>query len=80
MLTEIEYRKLVRDRMSVFLSHHKATEVEYKTAIPASSLSNIKSGRYRLQAWQAVSIEQAFPEFGAAWLLGVDGHDQGPRL
>lgn len=80
MMTEIEYRGLVANRMAVFLGHHSPSEVEFETAIPASSLSRIKRGDYRLQAWQAVRIEQAFPEFGAAWLLGVDGHDQGPRL
>lgn len=79
-MNEIEYRRLVANRVAVFLCHHSPCEVEFETAIPSSSLSRIKRGDYRLQAWQAVRIEQAFPEFGAAWLLGVDGHDQGPNL
>lgn len=77
-MTEIEYRRLVSARVAAFLTVHSPAEVEAETAIPASSMSHIKRGDYRLQAWQAVRIEQAFPEFGAAWLLGVDGHDHNP--
>ena len=77
-MTEIEYRRLVSARVAAFLTVHSPAEVEDETAIPASSMSHIKHGDYRLQAWQAVRIEQSFPDFGAAWLLGVDGHDQTP--
>lgn len=77
-MNEIEYRRLVSARVAAFLTVHSPAEVEAETAIPASSMSHIKRGDYRLQAWQAVRIEQSFPEFGAAWLLGVDGHDQTP--
>lgn len=77
-MTEIEYRRLVSARVAAFLNVHSPGEVEAETAIPASSMSHIKRGDYRLQAWQAVRLEQAFPEFGAAWLLGVDGCDQSP--
>ena len=77
-MTEIEYRRLVSARVAAFLTVHSPAEVEAETAIPSSSMSHIKRGDYRLQAWQAVRIEQSFPEFGAAWLLGVDGHDQTP--
>ena len=77
-MTEIEYRRLVSARVAAFLTVHSPGEVEAETAIPASSMSHIKNGDYRLQAWQAVRLEQAFPEFGAAWLLGVDGCDQNP--
>lgn len=77
-MTEIEYRRLVSARVAAFLTVHSPAEVEAETAIPSSSMSHIKHGDYRLQAWQAVRIEQSFPEFGAAWLLGVDGHDQTP--
>lgn len=77
-MTEIEYRRLVSARVSAFLTAHSPAEVEAETAISASTMSRIKRGYYRLQAWQAVRIEQAFPEFGAAWLLGVEGCDQSP--
>ena len=77
-MTEIEYRRLVSARVAAFLTVHSPAEVEAETAIPASSMSHIKHGDYRLQAWQAVRLEQSFPEFGAAWLLGVDGCDQNP--
>lgn len=77
-MTEIEYRRLVSARVAAFLTVHSPSEVEAETAIPASSMSHIKRGDYRLNAWQAVRIEQSFPEFGAAWLLGVEGHDQTP--
>ena len=77
-MTEIEYRRLVSARVAAFLTVHSPAEVEAETAIPSSSMSHIKNGDYRLQAWQAVRSEQSFPEFGAAWLLGVEGCDQNP--
>lgn len=77
-MTEIEYRRLVSARVAAFLTVHSPVEVEAETAIPASSMSHIKRGDYRLQAWQAVRLEQAFPEFGAAWLLGVEDSTQSP--
>ena len=77
-MTEIEYRRLVSARVAAFLTVHSPSEVEAETAIPASSMSHIKNGDYRLQAWQAVRLEQAFPEFGAAWLLGVEDSTQSP--
>lgn len=77
-MNEIQYRGLVAARVSAFLTVHSPAEVEAETAISASTMSHIKRGDYRLQAWQAVRIEQAFPEFGAAWLLGVEGCDQSP--
>ena len=77
-MTEIEYRRLVSARVAAFMTVHSPAEVEAETAIPASSMSHIKNGDYRLQAWQAVRLEQAFPEFGAAWLLGVEDSTQSP--
>ena len=77
-MTEIEYRRLVSARVAAFLTVHSPAEVEAETAIPASSMSHIKHGDYRLQAWQAVRISQSFPEFGAAWLLGVEDSTKSP--
>ena len=77
-MTEIEYRKLVSARVGAFLTVHSTMEVERETAIMASTMSHIKSGDYRLQAWQAVRLSEAFPEFGAAWLLGVEDSTQSP--
>lgn len=77
-MTEIEYRRLVSARVAAFLTVHSPAEVEAETAIPATSISHIKHGRYRLQAWQAVRLSEAFPEFGAAWLLGVEDSTQSP--
>ena len=77
-MTEIEYRRLVSARVAAFLTVHSPSEVEAETAIPASSMSHIKNGDYRLQAWQAVRLEQSFPDFGAAWLLGVEDSTQSP--
>lgn len=77
-MTEIDYRRLVAARFAAFLNIHPPAEVERETAIPATSISHIKHGRYRLQAWQAVRLSEAFPEFGAAWLLGVEDSTQSP--
>lgn len=77
-MTEIEYKKLVAARIGAFLTVHSAMDVERATAIGASTMSHIKRGDYRLQAWQAVRLSEAFPEFGAAWLLGVEDSTQCP--
>ena len=77
-MTEIEYRKLVSARVAAFLTVHSTMEVERGTAIGASTMSHIKRGDYRLQAWQAVRLSEAFPEFGAAWLLGIEDSTQSP--
>lgn len=77
-MTEIEYRKLVSARVAAFLAVHSPSEVERETAIAGSTMSHIKRGDYRLSAWQAVRLSEAFSEFGAAWLLGVDGSTQNP--
>lgn len=77
-MTEIEYRRLVSARVAAFLAVHSPSEVERETAIAGSTMSHVKRGDYRLQAWQAVRLSEAFPEFGAAWLLGVEDSTQSP--
>lgn len=77
-MTEIEYRKLVSARVAAFLAVHPPSEVYRETAIAGSTMSHIKRGDYRLQAWQAVRLSEAFSEFGAAWLLGVEDSTQSP--
>lgn len=77
-MNEIEYRRLVVARIGAFLTVHSPSEVERETAIAGSTMSHLKRGDYRLSAWQAVRLSEAFPEFGAAWLLGVDDSTQSP--
>lgn len=77
-MTEIEYRKLVSARVAAFLAVHSPSEVERETAISGSTMSHLKRGDYRLSAWQAVRLSEAFPEFGAAWLLGIEDSTQSP--
>ena len=77
-MTEIEYRKLVSARVAAFLAAHSPSEVERETAISGSTMSHLKRGDYRLSAWQAVRLSEAFPEFGAAWLLGIEDSTQSP--
>ena len=77
-MTEIEYRKLVSARVAAFLAVHSPSEVERETAISGSTMSHLKRGDYRLSAWQAVRLSEAFPEFEAAWLLGIEDSTQSP--
>ena len=77
-MNEIEYRKLVAARIGAFLTVRSPSEVERETAIAAPTMSHLKRGDYRLSAWQAVRLSEAFPEFGAAWLLGVEDSTQSP--
>lgn len=77
-MNEIEHRRLVAARIGAFLTVHSPSEVERETAIAGSTMSHLKRGDYRLSAWQAVRLSEAFPEFGAAWLLGVEDSAQSP--
>lgn len=77
-MNEIEHRRLVAARIGAFLTVHSPSEVERETAIAGSTMSHLKRGDYRLSAWQAVRLSEAFPEFGAAWLLGVEDSTQSP--
>lgn len=65
-------------RVAAFLAFHSPSEVERETAIAAPTMSHLKRGDYRLSAWQAIRLSEAFPEFGAAWLLGVEDSTQSP--
>lgn len=77
-MNEVEHRRLVAARIGAFLTVHSPSEVERETAIADSTMSHLKRGDYRLSAWQAVRLSEAFPEFGAAWLLGVEDSTQSP--
>ena len=77
-MNEIEYRRLVTARIGAFLTVHSPSEVERETAISGPTMSHLKKGDYRLSAWQAVRLSEEFPEFGAAWLLGVEDSTKSP--
>jgi hypothetical protein len=77
-MNEVEHRRLVAARIGAFLTVHSPSEVERETAIAAPTMSHLKRGDYRLSAWQAIRLSEAFPEFGAAWLLGVEDSTQSP--
>lgn len=72
-----EQSKEERLRFAQVLDELKAdgmTQNEFASAIGVTHgfVSNLKVGRHALSVSLAKDIERAFPEYRAAWLLGLD--------